>query len=127
MSNIVWYSMIYDEGLVPFAIGSAVTSLLVLFVDYLYFYVHQNKESILGITYRGNNILIIAVTWFGGGFIVPYLCVMFEIFGNSTQAMISLGILWPIAFTKLVDSSKATLGGTDGSDGSEEDLPTEED
>jgi len=108
-----WHSMIYNESLVPFAIGAGLTSLFVLLIDYLYFYVHQNKESILGITYRGNNIIVIALTWFGGGLLIPYLCALFEIFDNSKQAMIALGILWPVAFTKLVDSSKGTLGVVD--------------
>lgn len=118
-----WYSMIFDESLVPFAIGAAVTSFLVLTIDYLYFYVHQNKESILGITYRGNNILVIVLTWFGGGLVIPYLCALFEIFDNSKQAMISLGILWPYAFTRLIEGSKSHLG---YGDDAEEELPEEE-
>ena len=116
-------SMIYDEKLIPFAVGAAITSLLVLFVDYLFFYCHKNRESLLGITYRGNNFFVIALTWFGGGLVVPYLCALFEIFDSSKQAMISLGILWPVAFTKLIEGSKSFLSYEDDV---EEDLLEEE-
>ncbi len=123
-NRIDWLSLIYDEKLLPFALGAAIVSILFLVVDYLYFSSQENKESMLGITYRGNNIWLILVTWFGGGFVVAYFATLIEIFDNSKQSMFALGLLWPFGFTKLVAGAKAHLL---GGDEAEEPLIEEED
>lgn len=122
--EIEWLSIIYDENILPFALGAAIVSILFLVVDYLYFSSQENNESMLGITYRGNNILLIIVTWFGGGFVVAYFATFIEIFDSSKQSMFALGLLWPYGFTKLVAGAKAHLLARDEA---EEPLIEEED
>ena len=108
--NVYWYSMIYDDQILPFAFGAAITSICFILVDWLYFLVNDNEESLLGITYRPNNFFIVGLTWFVGGFLVSYFSVLFGMLNQSTQAMIAIGAVWPYGFTKLVDSSKSMVG-----------------
>lgn len=115
------FSLIYVEELIPFALGCAIASILFLIVDYAYFMAQGKRKSLLDITYRGNNILFILVTWFGGAFVIGYFATFISIFETSKQSLVALGILWPIAMSKIIASSKAYIGPEDSEPQVEED------
>ncbi len=107
-SNV--FLLVYDETLIAFAFGCAVTSVAFLIVDYAYFVAQGQRKSLLDITYRGNNFLLILFTWFSGAFVVGYFATLISIFETSTQSMVALGILWPVAFSKIIEGAKGHLG-----------------
>lgn len=103
-------SMIYDETLISFALGCAITSVLFLLVDYAYFVAQGRRKSFLEITYRGNNFLLILVTWFGGAFVVGYFATFISLFEASKQSLVALGILWPLALSRIIAGARGHLG-----------------
>lgn len=104
------FSLIYDETLLSFALGCAITSILFLLIDYGYFVAQGQRKSFLDITYRGNNIFLIIVTWFSGAFVVGYFATFISIFEASKQSLVALGILWPVALSKIIAGAKGHLG-----------------
>ena len=111
--NNSMFSLIYDETLVSFALGCAITSVLFLIVDYAYFVAQGRRKSLLDITYRGNNFFLILITWFGGAFVVGYFATFISIFETSKQSLVALGILWPLAMSKIIAGAKGHLGAED--------------
>lgn len=104
------FSLIYDETLISFATACAVTSVLFLIIDYAYFVAQGRRKSLLDITYRGNNLLLILVTWFFGAFVVGYFATFISLFETSKQSVVALGILWPLAMDKIIAGAKAQIG-----------------
>lgn len=104
------FSLIYDETLLSFALGCAITSVLFLIIDYAYFVAQGRRKSLLDITYRGNNFLLILGTWFAGAFVVGYFATFISIFETSKQSLVALGILWPLALSKIIAGAKGHLG-----------------
>lgn len=118
---ICLFSLIYDKQFMPFAFGCAITSILFLMVDYAYYHAEGKLESLLGITYRGNHILILGATWFIGALIVGYFSVFIGLMNMSNQSMFTLGILWPVALSKMITSAKGQLAAQDEEEAEEVD------
>nr|VFK13811.1 MAG: hypothetical protein BECKLPF1236B_GA0070989_105215 [Candidatus Kentron sp. LPFa] len=109
-------SLIYDETLIPFAFGCAITSVLFLIVDYAYF-MAQGQKSLLNIIYRGRNFLLILTTWFLGAFVVGYFAAYIEMFDETSKlSLVVVGILWPVVLTKMITNAEGHLGAKDTGD-----------
>ncbi|MCK4507270.1 MAG: hypothetical protein KAU27_01935 [Desulfuromonadales bacterium] len=102
----VLFSMVYDSTLLPYAVGAAVVSFLFLVVDYLYFKSQVNNESIMGITYKGNNFFLILLSWVGGAAVVSYFGALAKVLTPSPTSMLSIGLLWPATFNKFMSGPK---------------------
>lgn len=115
------FSLIYDETLIAFALGCAITSVAFLIIDYAYFFVQDRRKSLLDITYRKTNFFLILITWFSGAFVVGYFATFISIFETSRQSLVALGVLWPFALSKIIAGAKGHIGGEELEEPTEED------
>ena len=66
-----------------------------------------NKVSALNIDYKSLKMeqgLYLVLAWWGAAAIVGYLSVLTDILAMSKQTMLAVGLAWPVAFTKLLNS-----------------------
>lgn len=82
-------------------------------VDYAFFVAQGKRKSMLDITYRGNNILLILITWFCGAFVIGYFATFISIFEESKQSAVTIGIIWPLVMKTIIAGAKADLGAAD--------------
>jgi len=53
---------------------------------------------------------LIFITWFLGAFVVGYFATFISIFETSRQSIVAIGILWPIALSKIIAGARGHLG-----------------
>ncbi len=84
-----------------FAMGCAFIGLLIVVADLSFFLIRG--DSLLRLQHSLRNTLIFALAWAVGAFIIGYIGQMARIFQVSLLACATVGIAWPVVFTKLLD------------------------
>lgn len=92
-----------------FAVSCGTVSLIVLIVDIIITKT-QNKKSLLGITSGEIETWKLMFMWWIAAAIVGYLVTMIGILNTTPQAVITIGILWPYAFSKIIKNAHSILG-----------------
>ncbi len=84
-----------------FAMGCAIIGLLIVVADLSFFLIRG--DSLLQLQHSIRNTLVFAFAWAAGAFIIGYIGQMARIFQVSLLACATVGIAWPVVFTKLLD------------------------
>ena len=88
-----------------FGIQCGFIGFLVLIVDSIVSYLNKtDNKSLLGIRYSRKNLFQICLSWVVGASIMGFLGSFFQLLADTKQAMGSIGISWPLIFSKLVET-----------------------
>jgi hypothetical protein len=112
------YEILLNPDTLHFGFACGMVSLLVMCADWVS--VNQlNKESVLGIPYRGLSWvkwMNLIIAWWGAAAIVGYLSVLTDILQMSKQTMLAIGLAWPVAFAKLITTQPTLQNNTNNSE-----------
>ena len=122
MSEI--YKLLVTSNVIhfKFAIQCGFIGFLVLIIDSIVSYLNKtDNKSLLKIRYTKKNIFPISLSWIIGASIMGFLGSFLQLTANTTTAMGTIGISWPLLFSKMVESigNKKLL--SDGNDNDDED------
>jgi hypothetical protein len=98
--------------LLKFSISCGFVGLATFIVDVLIYYLKLGKgTSLLGIKYvkheemKLSNSVFLCVSWTLGSFLVGGAGYFARIFSAEPTAILTVGIFWPLVFTKIVNSN----------------------
>jgi hypothetical protein len=88
-----------------FAIGCAIIGILTIFADVSFYLIKH--ESILSLKHTFKNTSIFIFAWAFGAAFWGYIGQMLNIFQVSLLSCATVGISWPIIFTKVLSSFRS--------------------
>jgi hypothetical protein len=93
-----------DYAVPIFAVGCAIIGILVVVADLAFFLI--KGESLLNLRHSFRNTLLVGAAWSVGALIIGYLGQVTNLFQVTLLGCATVGITWPIVFTKLLERLK---------------------